>query len=364
LDTNKLQTIAAQFTASQNPFAITPLGNGLINDTYLVESLSSSFVLQRINGDVFSQPHRIMENLSKLGQHIRKKASDTVRLRIPDIILTRQGKPSYRDEENNVWRALERIYPAESRNHILHEQEAAEIGFALGHFHRLCADLSPSLLHDTLPGFHVTPNYLAQFQRLLTQPIKVAIDDEFRQCQAFIEAHENDVSILENAKSRGELKEQLIHGDPKLNNFLFQPGSNHVVSLIDLDTVKPGLIHYDIADCLRSCCHDRETNCFNLDRCEIILKNYLAEADDFFSEQDYDHLYAAIWLIPFELGLRFFSDYLNGNRYFKVTGPRHNLKRAQAQFALCDSIEKQKASLHQYINSLKLSTRRNSRTNS
>ena len=349
----KLQKIAAQFAVSQNPLAIAPLGNGLINDTYLVESSSSSFVLQRINGDVFSQPHRIMENLSKLGQHIRGKTSDTVRLRIPDIILTRQGTSSYRDEENNVWRALERIHPAESRNHIQHEEEAAQIGFALAHFHRLCVDLSPSLLHDTLPGFHVTPAYLTQYQQLLAQSIRVTVDDEFRQCQAFIEAHENDVNILENAKARGELKEQLIHGDPKLNNFLFQPGSNHVVSLIDLDTVKPGLVHYDIADCLRSCCHDRESNHFNLDRCEIILKNYFQEAGEFFSTNDYDYLYAAIWLIPFELGLRFFSDYLNGNRYFKVTEPRHNLKRAQAQLALCESIEGQKNSLQQFIADLR-----------
>ena len=349
----KLQQIASQFIDAPQDIAVTPLGNGLINDTYLVESRSNSIVLQRINRNVFAQPHWIMENISRLGQHIRGKAANTVHLHIPEIIPTQQGNTYYRDEEGHVWRALERIHPAESRNRIQHDEEAAQIGFALAHFHRLCADLSPQLLHDTLPGFHVTPAYLAQYRQLLAQPISNTVDDEFRSCVAFIESHQNDVDILESAKNRGELKEQLIHGDPKLSNFLFQPGYHQVVSLIDLDTVKPGLVHYDIADCLRSCCHDRESNHFDLSRCEIILQNYLAEANGYFSIKDYDYLYAAIWLIPFELGMRFFSDYLNGNRYFKISEPRQNLKRALAQFALSDSIERQKTNLQQFIYDLR-----------
>lgn len=348
----KLQQVASQFSPASH-LTIQPLGNGLINDTYLVGSASSSFVLQRINSHVFPQPNQVIDNLSLLGRHIQTKPADTVRLQIPYIIPTRQETPSYQDEEGHVWRALERIHPAESRNRIQCSEEAAQIGFALAHFHRLCADLSPQRLHDTLPGFHIAPTYLAQYQQRLTQPLDAKVDDRFRQCQAFIESHEKNVDILENAKCRGELTEYVIHGDPKLDNFLFRPGSHHVVSLIDLDTVKPGLPHYDIGDCLRSCCHDRERNHFDLDRCKIILKNYLAEAGDFFSDKDYDYLYAAIWLIPFELGLRFFSDHLSGNRYFKVNKPEQNLKRALAQFALCDSIERQKIVLQRFIYELK-----------
>jgi len=293
-----------------------------------------------------------MENLSMLGRHIRGKAANAARLKIPNILLTRQGQSSYQDEDRRVWRALERIYPAESRSSISHQEEAAQVGFALAHFHRLCADLPSSLMHDTLPGFHVTPHYLAQYRKLLEQPITIGVDTEYRKCQNFIEANQNDAAILEIAKHQGKLTERLIHGDPKLNNFLFEPGTHRIVSLIDLDTVKPGLVHYDIGDCVRSCCHDKTSNQFELERCQVILQSYLQEAGDFFSASDYDYLYAAIWLIPFELGLRFFSDYLNGNRYFKVSTPRQNLNRALAQFALCESIEQQKHTLQRFISNL------------
>lgn len=348
-----LRHVAAQFADGFSEFAITPLGNGLINDTYLVKGIATSFVLQRLNADVFPEPRKVLNNLAQLGQHIREKAANSVRLQIPDIIPTRLGDSLHEDENNRIWRALELIQPAESRNSIRHADEAAQIGFALAHFHRLCADLPAESLHDTLPGFHVTPGYLQQYQHLMAQPLNVTIDDSFRRCQAFIDSHRHDAYILENARNSGELKDKVIHGDPKLNNFLFKPGTHRVVSLIDLDTVKPGLLHYDIADCLRSCCHDRESNRFDLERCQIILENYLQEANDFFRANDYDYLYAAIWLIPFELGLRFFNDYLNGNRYFKVTEPRQNLNRALAQFALCDSIEQQQASLQRCIRRLK-----------
>ena len=340
-----LAHVAGQFVAGQTLQSITPLGNGLINDTFLVKAAAASFVLQRINPRVFPEPQQVMHNLHQLGQHIRLKSVASVYLNIPAILLTLDGQQYYRDENRQAWRALQLISPAESRECIQNAGEAAQIGFALAHFHRLCSDLSPTLLHDTLPGFHITPHYYQQYQLLIEKPLKVVIDSEFRQCQAFIEAHVANIDVLEQARKNGQLQERVIHGDPKLNNFLFQPGSNRIVSLIDLDTVKPGLLHYDIGDCVRSCCHDKKTNQFDLERCQIILKHYLQEAGVFFNANDYDYLYNAIWLIPFELGLRFFSDYLAGNVYFKVREPRQNLKRSLALFSLCDNIHQQQDAL-------------------
>jgi Ser/Thr protein kinase RdoA (MazF antagonist) len=203
-----------------------------------------------------------------------------------------------------------------------------------------------------LPGFHITPQYFQQYQVAINQALSVEDDPEFRFCRDFIASQADKLSILEDAKQRGELVERVIHGDPKLNNFLFQPDSQTIISLIDLDTVKPGLVHYDIGDCLRSCCHLTDSNQFDLARCEIILNSYLQEAGGFFSAADYDYLYAAIWLIPFELGLRFFSDYLQGNRYFKIQHPQHNLQRAKAQFELCADIERQQLQIKTLISAL------------
>ena len=352
---NELAKIAGHFVDSANLQAITPLGNGLINDTFLVKAAANSFVLQRINSLVFPEPQHVMHNLEQLGQHIRLKSIDTVKLKIPRIIPTLEGLLFFRDENRQVWRALQLISPSESRERIEHDEEARQIGFALAHFHRLCSDLSPTLLHDTLPGFHVTPSYYQRYQELLEQPFQVIIDNKFRYCLAFIEQHVAKIDVLEQARKQGQLLERVIHGDPKLNNFLFRPASNQIISLIDLDTVKPGLLHYDIGDCLRSCCHDKEHNHFDLKRCLLILKSYLQEAGGFFNANDYNYLYEAIWLIPFELGLRFFSDYLTGNVYFKVSEPRQNLKRAMAQFTLCDSIQQQQDVLLSSINHLQFS---------
>lgn len=347
--------VAGKFAAGQALQDITPLGNGLINDTFLVKAATKDFVLQRINPRVFPEPQRVMHNLSQLGQHIRQKNPASVHLQIPAIIPTLDGQPFYQDDDYQLWRALELICPAESLEFIRDNADAAQIGFALAHFHRLCSDLPPQQLYDTLPGFHITPGYFAQHQQLLKQSSQVVKDDAFRHCLAFIQAHQNQIDTLENARQCGELKERVIHGDPKLNNFLFLPNQHKIVSLIDLDTVKPGLVHYDIGDCVRACCHDKDNNEFNLEYCSIILQHYLKEAGQFFSASDYNHLYAAIWLIPFELGLRFFNDYLAGNQYFKVNEPRQNLTRALAQFALCDNIHRQKATLLGRIQDLKTS---------
>lgn len=346
---SQLYSVAERFASNHSLIDIRPLGNGLINDTFLVKCSVDSFVLQRINPRVFPHPQQVMHNLTHLSQHIRQKPADSVRLRLPEIVYSQNGKPFYQDDQKQIWRALQLISPAESRESIQNAGEAEQIGLALGHFHRLCSDLPPASLHDTLPGFHVSPGYFQVYQELIDQPLHVTIDDDFRHCQAFIEASRNSIATLEHAKQTGELQSRVVHGDPKLNNFLFEPGSNRIISLIDLDTVKPGLVHYDIGDCLRSSCHDRASNSFDLDRCRIILQNYLQEAGDFLSASDYDYLYAAIWLIPFELGLRFFSDYLAGDRYFKVDRPRHNLQRALAQFALCQDIAKQRAEIEKMI---------------
>ena len=344
-----LLTVGEQFAAGHAIQTISPLGNGLINDTYLIATADDSFVLQRINPKVFPEPHRVIHNLGQLAKHLKQKPTGSVRLKIPELLPAGDGQGFYQYDQQQLWRALELIHPAESREHISNDAEAAQVGSALGHFHQLCSDLPVDALLDTLPGFHVTPDYFQHYQQLLRQPLRVVKGAEFQACQAFIQAHQTQIHLLESAKQRGELLSRVIHGDPKLNNFLFKPDTDQIVSLIDLDTVKPGLVHYDIGDCLRSSCHDKQTNQFNLARCQIILQHYVQEAGGFLRTTDYDYLYAAIWLIPFELGLRFFSDYLDGNHYFRVNHPRHNLDRALAQFALCSSIQAQQSALQDCI---------------
>ncbi|HEX9714588.1 MAG TPA: aminoglycoside phosphotransferase family protein, partial [Desulfurivibrionaceae bacterium] len=154
---------------------------------------------------------------------------------------------------------------------------------------------------------------------------------------------------------RGELHPCPIHGDPKLANILFSRDTGRAVSLIDLDTVKPGLLHYDLGDCLRSCCNPAGEEApltevsFNLAYCSAILRGYLPQVAPFFSVADYHYIYDAVRLIAFELGLRFFSDHLAGDIYFKVKRPGQNLQRAMIQFALCQSIEAQENEIRNIV---------------
>ncbi|MGZ5001077.1 MAG: phosphotransferase enzyme family protein [Methylomonas sp.] len=350
----KLLPIARQFGCGREAIDISPLGNGLINDTFRVATSSGAFVLQRINDHVFPKPEQVMFNLQRLSQHIAQQSADVVHLQIPKALPGLDGKFFFRDQENRFWRALELISPAESREQISRQTEAEQIGFALAHFHRLCGELPTELLYDTLPGFHIAPGYFQRYQTLIRQTRSVDADNRFEFCRGFIEAFHGRIDVLEQAKQQGLLVERVIHGDPKLNNFLFEPDSDRIISLIDLDTVKPGLVHYDIGDCIRSCCHIAENNRFDLDRCESILTSYLREAGHFFNDADFDYLYEAILLIPFELGLRFFSDYLAGNLYFRVSDSDENLRRAIAQFQLCENIALQREFIEKMISDLKL----------
>jgi Ser/Thr protein kinase RdoA (MazF antagonist) len=339
-----LLDIAQQFAHSIEN--IEPLGNGLINYTYLVTTDAKPFVLQKINKRVFPNPGQIMANLEVLNQHIGQINNPQITLKIPQLLQAKSKQNYFRDEQGNYWRALSFIENTESLETIGNLAQAEQVGYALGQFHRLSYSLDSAKLYDTLPGFHITPGYLQHCQQVKSST-KVPEDTY---CANFIVRYQHIADDLEAAKAQGALIERVIHGDPKLNNFLFDKNSLHIVSIVDLDTVKPGLIHYDIGDCLRSCCHNTATDTFDLEICRALLTNYLSEMGELFLPNDRQFLYPAIRLIPFELGIRFYTDYLDGNRYFKVTEPEGNLHRAIGQFRLCESVMAQEIGINGLIN--------------
>ena len=179
-------------------------------------------------------------------------------------------------------------------------------------------------------------------------------------CSQFVSERRAFVHVLENAKAQGRLRLRPIHGDPKVNNVMIDNATGQAVSIVDLDTIKPGLVHYDIGDCLRSCCNPlgEETERwdavhFEPDLCRAILQGYFPLARAFLTANDHEYLFDAIRLIAFELGLRFFTDYLEGNVYFKARRPEHNLARALVQFKLTESIEAQEETIRAIIQDLR-----------
>lgn len=343
-------SIAEHFFAPETISAVHAYGTGKVNDTYCVEISGKStarFILQRLSSAVFAHPEWIMENLRLLSDHISAKLSGDSgsRFEVPCLHQTSKGHDFLRDKNGSCWRVLHFIEQSNSFETVESSFQAREVGKALGRFHHLLSDLDPARLHDTLPGFHVTPGYLAQYDGVVAQGDGSSADIRF--CRDFIEQRRRMATVLEDAAKQGILLRRPIHGDPKLSNFLFDSVSGQAVSLIDLDTVKPGLIHYDIGDCLRSCCNRAGEEyspadvSFDTDLCRAILRGYVEEGKAFLRPVDYDFLYDSVRLISFELGLRFFTDHLSGNVYFKTSRPGLNLQRAMVQFALTASIEKQ-----------------------
>jgi Ser/Thr protein kinase RdoA (MazF antagonist) len=229
----------------------------------------------------------------------------------------------------------------------------------LAMFHRLLCELPIQKLADTLIGFHITPRYLEHFDQVLAQN-NPGRSPEVDYGLRFVKERRIWVNVLEEAKAQGRLQLRPIHGDPKVNNVMIDTSTRQAIGLVDLDTVKPGLIHYDIGDCLRSGCNPLgedteywETVRFEPDYCRAILQGYLPVAGDFFLENDYDYLFEAIRLIAFELGVRFLTDFLEGNVYFKVDRERQNLFRALVQFKLTASIELQAATIQTVIREMR-----------
>jgi hypothetical protein len=358
-----LAEIAVQFATQRGVEDIQPFGSGNINDTFLVTLNSRDdryFVLQRINTQVFRQPEQVMQNMRTFTEHVYGRLqcdplSPGCRWQVPRVLLTQQNHDHWVDTKGLFWRAISFIDNSQSFDTIQGTDHAGEIGYALGMFHRLVSDLPPERLHDTLEGFHITPSYLKHYDAVLAQTHPTR-SPEVEYCLKFVGDRKDWAHILENAKAQGKLPLRTMHGDPKINNIMLDVSTRQAISMIDLDTVKPGLVHYDIGDCLRSGCNllgeeteQWENVRFDPELCQAILHGYLTQAKDFLTEHDYDYIYDAIRLIAFELGLRFFTDYLVGNVYFKVKHVDHNLMRSLVQFKLVESIEAQASSINAII---------------
>ncbi|WP_392532486.1 phosphotransferase enzyme family protein [Nostoc sp. C117] len=363
--TENLVAIADQFAQQGKVTDVKAFGSGNINDTFLVtlDSLElQHFVLQRINTQVFRQPQLIMQNMCMFTEHVRKRLQSTPlnrRWEVPRVLLTKNAQDHWKDVDGSFWRAISFIEGSQSFDTMHDRSHAQEIGYALGMFHNLISDLPPEKLADTLEGFHITPLYLQHYEEVLAIS-NVSKNIEINYCLQFVSDRQIFAHILENAKAEGKLPLRLMHGDPKINNVMFDIATQQAVSVIDLDTVKPGLVHYDIGDCLRSGCNPGgeetekwENVYFDTDLCKEILAGYLGVAKAFLTDNDYAYIYDAIRLIAFELGLRFFADYLAGNVYFKVKHPEHNLARAIVQFKLTESIESQEIQIRKIIKDIK-----------
>lgn len=349
-----LAAIAGRFAGPTRVCSVVPHGNGNINATFLVTLAGppDRFVLQHVNTHVFPHPDLVMRNIEIVTEHVHRRVpdgrlEDGRRWEMPRLLAASDGSRQVTAPDGSCWRALSYVRDACSHDTVVDLRHAGEVGRAVGTFHRLLDDLSVERLADTLEGFHVTPVYLRHYDAVLAAR-RVPASAEVVYGRRFIEARRKSAGVLEDACAAGRIRRRGIHGDPKVNNVMVDAVTGAAVSLVDLDTVKPGLLHYDIGDCLRSCCNPAGEETERLDAvrfapdlCRAILCGYAAEAGGLLGAEDRRYLFDAVRLLAFELGLRFFTDYLEGDPYFRVRHASHNLVRALVQFRLTESIEAQ-----------------------
>lgn len=357
----RIEELLRNFDVAGRVVEIEPEGNGYINDTFIVildaGGVEDRVVLQRINQAVFTRPQDVMGNLRQITEHCHRKinrdagryAEQGRHWQLTHIIPTRDGRDFFEDERGNVWRCLTYIGGARAYATVQSDRHAEECGLAVGHFLSLVSDMDPARLRQTIPGFHVTSEYLRQFDAAPKDGLDPAL-------ARFVDERRETATLLERAETNGELTRRVIHGDPRINNILIGDADGQAMAMIDLDTSCGGLVQMDVGDAVRSICNPAGEDyraladvSFKTDVFEAFMRGFMREVRGFLTSADVEYLYPAIRILPFELGLRFLTDHLNGDRYFKVPQHGQNLHRAIGQFRLCELIEKSEAEIRKTI---------------
>lgn len=348
-----LEPIISQFSIPGTMIKTGRFGSGLINDTYLCEFSEADetrkYILQRINTAVFRRPEQVMENVDVVTTHIADRlralgVSDPYSV-TPALIRARDHASYHRDASGAYWRMFHFIESGVVLDSVTDAGHAYEVGRGLGRFQFLVSDLEPGKLHDTLPGFHHTPEYLVEYDEALKKDGRGRASEAGAEA-AFVSRRKALAPLLTDLMNRGELQLRVVHNDPKVNNFMIHKTTREALCMLDLDTVKPGIALFDFGDCVRSAANpagedakDLNAVTFDLPLFEAVTRGYLREAGAFLTKKEIELLPASVKVITFELGIRFLADYFRGDTYFKIRYPAHNLHRARVQFKLLESIE-------------------------
>ncbi len=344
----------AQAFAFQGTFAEgEPYGSGHINDTFRLQFRQADgacrrYILQRINHQVFRDPDGLMANVVGVTRHLRAKVEaaggDPSREAL-NLVWTREGAPAHRDDRGNTWRAYDCIEGARTYDQVTELRHITLAGRAIGHFQALMADYPAHQLVETIPDFHHTPR---RFQALWAS---VAADAAGRVAEvapelAFARAREADGSVIADAMAAGAIPLRVTHNDTKFNNVMIDDATGEAICVIDLDTVMPGSALYDFGDAIRSSCNTAAEDESDLERVgcslevfEAYAHGYLSAARTFLVPAELEHLAFSAKLLTLECGIRFLKDHLDGDVYFKVHRPGHNLDRARNQFKLVADLE-------------------------
>ena len=359
-----LQNIVTNFLTEAELEEIQVLGEGFINDTYLVKTRATNtpnYLLQRKNRAIFKDVPAMMQNILSVSNHLKQKiiasGGDPLRESIT-VIPTANGKPYHIDEKNDFWTLC--IY---IKDHVTYEKaDSPELAYAggkgVGKFQAMLVDLTKPLL-DTLPGFHNIRYRFEQWDDTLDNDIsdrKKEVSEEI----SWIEERRNEMLEYWELVEEGQIPLRVAHNDAKISNILFDK-DRKPLCMIDLDTVLNSTVLNDFGDAIRSYANTGLEDDENLgrvsmdmDRFKAFAKGYLEEMLSFLSDTELEYLAFSARYITFEQMLRFLMDYIDGDTYYKIKSPKHNLIRARAQYKLLRSMEEQYEQMQAVIEDYRL----------
>lgn len=357
----------AQFAIDGRLIQKGPYGNGHINDTFLLvfeqeDCSRRRYILQRMNHSIFKNPAQLMENVVNVTEYLRgvilSQGGDPDRETL-NVVKTHDGQSYYKDQEQNYWRIFLYVERTVCLEKVESPKDFYDSAVAFGNFQRMLSGFPVGKLYETIPDFHNTPSRFRDFQKAVQEDkmgrAALAADEI-----AFALARGQEAAILTDLLANGELPLRVTHNDTKLNNILFDEDTREALCIIDLDTVMPGLSHYDFGDSIRfgaSTGAEDETDlgkiALDLDLFEAFTKGFLEGCGGSLTPKEIEMLPMGAKLMTYECGIRFLADFLEGDVYFKIHRKNHNLDRARTQFKLVADMEEKWEQMVSVVNKYK-----------
>lgn len=341
-----------------------PFGSGHIHDTFRVETLekdSDDYILQRLNNKVFRNIPQLQDNIERVTIHLRNKLlqipGSDIKRECLSLIPSKEGRSWIVDDEGHYWRMYIFISNHHSYNVVDSNDKAYEGGKAIGRFQAMLADMPGSPLYETIPWFHNIEKRIETFRNKIQENPRGRVESISTEIEQFLTRAE-DMKIILKLGETGKIPLRITHNDTKFNNILLDE-NDKALCVIDLDTVMPGYVHYDFGDAIRTAANtasedekDLSKVKMDINRFSAYAEGYLSETGSTLNDTEKEYLAFAPRLITYTIALRFLTDYIDGDNYFKIHHPQHNLQRARTQMKLMMSMEEHYGKMQEIINGL------------
>lgn len=350
-----IMEIALNFDLNGDIIDIRENDTGLINKTYIVITTSNKYIIQKINNAVFKDPISVMKNIRTVIEHLKNQNKTCEML---NLINTKAGN-YYLVNNEDVYRCYNYLNDSIFYNKVKNYKQLYEMGKTIGEFHKELIDLDPSTLCNTIPNFHDSD---LRYDNLVNA---FKCSTVYKQQEVFsiydcINNEIKEVTNLNKLINENQIPIRIAHNDTKINNIVFSKSTNKGKCLIDFDTIMPGTILFDYGDALRSVGSNVSEESFDFDNIDFSINNfiyftsgYLSSIGDKLNNNELNYLFDSIYMITFECGMRFLTDYLDGDKYFFVKFPKHNLFRAINQLTLAKKIKNKKELINKIIKEMK-----------